>query len=84
MRIILKNILRKKINKILAEHVLEHLTNKELELMVKHLYKYSADDINIRIAIPDGYHKDENYIRSVKPGGTGIGADDHKHLFNYK
>ncbi len=52
--------------------------------MVKHLYKYSADDINIRIAVPDGFHKDENYIRSVKPGGTGIGADDHKHLFNYK
>ncbi|MCH9030240.1 MAG: hypothetical protein IH819_11690 [Bacteroidetes bacterium] len=74
----------KKINKILAEHVLEHLTNKELELMVKHLYKYSADDINIRIAVPDGFHKDENYICLVKPGGTGIGADDHKHLFNYK
>jgi predicted SAM-dependent methyltransferase len=74
----------KKINKILAEHVLEHLTNEELELMVNHLYKYSADDINIRIAVPDGFHKDEKYIQTVKPGGTGIGADDHKHLFNYK
>ncbi len=74
----------KKINKILAEHVLEHLTNEDLELLVTHLYKYSADDINIRIAVPDGFHKDENYIRIVKPSGTGIGADDHKHLFNYK
>jgi len=74
----------KMINKILAEHVLEHLTDEELELMVKHLYKYSADDINIRIAVPDGYHKEENYINTVKPGGTGEGAEDHKNLFNYK
>jgi len=73
----------KKINKVLAEHVLEHLTDKELELMTKNLYKYSADDINIRIAVPDGYHKEENYINTVKPGGTGFGAEDHKHLFNY-
>ena len=53
--------------------------------MVKHLYKYSADDINIRIAVPDGFHKDENYINTVQPGG-GIGesAEDHKNLFNYK
>lgn len=79
-----KYFMDKKINKILAEHVLEHLTDEDLELMVKHLYKYSADDINIRIAVPDGFHKDENYIREVKPGGTGTGADDHKHLFNYK
>jgi predicted SAM-dependent methyltransferase len=75
---------RKKINKVLAEHVLEHLTNEELELMVKHLYKYSDDDINIRIAVPDGFHKEENYINTVKPGGTGEGAEDHKNLFNYK
>ena len=74
----------KKFNKILAEHVLEHLTDEELELMIKHLYRYSADDINIRIAVPDGFHKDENYVCEVKPGGTGQGAEDHKHLFNYK
>jgi predicted SAM-dependent methyltransferase len=73
----------KKINKILAEHVLEHLTDEELELMVKHLYKYSADDINIRIAVPDGYHNEQEYLNLVKPGGSGEGAEDHKHLFNY-
>jgi predicted SAM-dependent methyltransferase len=74
---------QKKINKILAEHVLEHLTNDELHLMVKNFYEYSSNDINIRIAVPDGFHTDENYINRVKPGGTGEGADDHKHLFNY-
>ena len=75
---------QKKINKILAEHVLEHLTENELQLMIKNFYKYSSDDINIRIAVPDGLHRDQNYINKVKPGGTGEGADDHKHLFNYK
>ena len=74
----------KRINKILAEHVLEHLTTEQLDLMVKNFYQYSADDINIRIAVPDGYHKDERYINTVKPGGTGVGANEHKHLFNYK
>ena len=73
----------KKINRVLAEHVLEHLTDKEIILLVSNLYNYSSDDINIRIAVPDGLHKDEGYINTVKPGGTGIGADDHKHLFNY-
>jgi predicted SAM-dependent methyltransferase len=74
----------KKISKILAEHVLEHLIDEELNLMIQNFYKYSDDKINIRIAVPDGYHSDENYIERVKPGGTGEGAEDHKHLFNYK
>lgn len=74
----------RKINNILAEHVLEHLTSQQLELMTVNFYKYSSDDVNIRIAVPDGYHNDEGYINSVKPGGTGGGAWDHKHLFNYK
>ncbi len=75
---------KKKINRILAEHVLEHLTKQELELMIRNFYKYSTKEINIRIAVPDGFHKAKDYIDKVKPGGTGEGADDHKNLFNYK
>jgi predicted SAM-dependent methyltransferase len=75
---------KKKIKKLLAEHVLEHLSEKELELMIKNFYQYSSNNVNIRIAVPDGYHSDKEYISLVKPGGTGEGADDHKHLFNYK
>jgi predicted SAM-dependent methyltransferase len=75
---------KKRINKVLAEHVLEHLTKNELALMIENFKKYSAKDFNIRIAVPDGLHKEETYINSVKPGGTGDGAADHKHLFNYK
>jgi len=74
----------KKIEKILAEHVLEHLTDSELDLMINNFYKYSTKNVNIRIAVPDGFHKDENYINTVKPGGTGVGAEDHKQLFTYR
>jgi len=74
---------KKKINRILAEHVLEHLTKQELELMIRNFYKYSTEEINIRIAVPDGFHTDKEYIEKVKPGGIGEGAEDHKHLFNY-
>ncbi|MBK7230080.1 MAG: hypothetical protein IPH97_14690 [Ignavibacteriales bacterium] len=72
---------KKKIRKVLAEHILEHLTNSELELMAENLFKYSEENVNIRIAVPDGFHSNINYINIVKPGGTGEGAEDHKNLF---
>lgn len=74
----------KKIDKILAEHVLEHLSNEDLEKMTKNFYKYTSQGAVIRIAVPDGFHVDKNYIDRVKPGGFGEGAHDHKNLFNYK
>lgn len=74
---------KKKISRILAEHILEHLTNRELELMIENFYKYSSEYVNIRIAVPDGFHSDKEYIDKVRPGGTGEGAHDHKNLFNY-
>ena len=49
--------------------------------MIPNLY---LQDVVIRIAVPDGFHKDKVYIDLVKPGGFGEGADDHKQLFNYK
>ena len=73
-----------KINFILAEHVLEHISNSDLAIMLKHFMEFTDDDINIRIAVPDGFHKDFSYIEAVKPGGNGAGADDHKNLFTYK
>lgn len=75
---------KKKIDKVLAEHVLEHLTSEQLDLMAANFYKYSSEKINVRIAVPDGFHKSEEYINQVKPGGTGDGSHDHKHLFTYK
>lgn len=77
----IKYFSKKKISKVLAEHVLEHLTDDELKLMTVNLYHYSEDSVNIRIAVPDGYHSDQKYIDTVRPGGEGEGAFDHKNLF---
>jgi predicted SAM-dependent methyltransferase len=75
---------KKRIHRVLAEHVLEHLTRNELELMINNLQKYSTEEVNIRIAVPDGFHNDKLYIDRVRPGGTGEGAEEHQHLFNYQ
>jgi len=72
------------IRMVFAEHVLEHLTAEQIELMARNIHKYSGPDVNIRVAVPDGFHADPQYIESVRPGGTGAGADDHKHLFTYR
>ena len=79
-----KYFTKRKINKVLAEHVFEHLTEEEIKKTLSNFYKYSDKLVNIRIAVPDGLHADRNYIESVKPGGIGEGAEDHKNLFTYK
>ncbi|MFO7736573.1 MAG: hypothetical protein R6W70_10245 [bacterium] len=47
-------------------------------------FKYLEKGGYLRVAVPDGFHPDEKYIESVKPGGNGRGADSHKVLYNYK
>jgi predicted SAM-dependent methyltransferase len=79
-----KSLKNRKIKRILAEHVFEHLTLSQIEAVLKNFYQYSEPEMNIRIAVPDGFHSDPNYIELVKPGGTGEGAHDHKNLFTYR
>ena len=73
----------RKINKILAEHVLEHLTEEELLKALNNFYHYSSENVNIRIAVPDGNHPNTDYIQSVKPDENGLMAHGHKILLNY-
>lgn len=72
------------LDNIAAEHVWEHLTQKETELANANCFKYLKNGGVLRIAVPDGYNPNKKYIESVKPGGTGKGARDHKMLYNYK
>lgn len=72
------------IDRILAEHVWEHLTPEEGQLAFKNCYTFLKPGGVLRVAVPDGFSPDEEYINLVKPGGTGMGADDHKLLYNYK
>jgi predicted SAM-dependent methyltransferase len=72
------------IDYILGEHVWEHLTPEQGKLAAKNCFKFLKHGGKLRVAVPDGFHNDENYINYVKPGGNGLGADDHKVLYNYK
>jgi predicted SAM-dependent methyltransferase len=78
-----KHFSKKPIKNILAEHVWEHLTIEEGMEAAKICYKFMAPEGRLRIAVPDGFHFDSNYINYVKPNGNGAGADDHKVLYNF-
>jgi predicted SAM-dependent methyltransferase len=69
---------------ILAEHVWEHLTPQEGVVAAKNCFDFLKPGGHIRIAVPDGYNPEADYVNQVKPGGSGAGADDHKVLFTYK
>jgi len=69
--------------RILAEHVWEHLTLEDGTLAAKTCYKYLTEGGKVRVAVPDGLFPDDEYIEYVKPGGHGDGSDDHKVLYTY-
>lgn len=72
------------IESILAEHVWEHLTEVQGKTAAATCFRFLKKGGRLRVAVPDGFHADQTYIDYVKPGGSGIGADDHKVLYNYK
>ena len=69
------------IERMLAEHVIEHLTIDQFKDFLRIARVYLAPGGRIRLAVPDGCHPDPDYIQRVRPGGTGGGADDHKVLY---
>ena len=71
-----------KVSNILAEHVFEHLKLQDGYIAIQNLKEILKRGGKIRIAVPDGYHSNLDYINLVKPGGTGDA--DHKELYNYK
>lgn len=74
----------KKADRFLAEHVFEHITFEDAILALKNCGKYLKKGGTVRIAVPDGFHPNPDYINMVKPGGHGEGAHDHKILYDYK
>ena len=67
----------------LAEHVWEHLTGDEGVVAASNCFRHMQPGARLRIAVPDGYSTVPGYIDSVRPGGTGLGSEDHKVLYNY-
>lgn len=72
------------VTNILAEHVWEHLSPEGAYEASRNCYKFLKKGGLLRIAVPDGFHPDLEYINQVRPGGIGAGADDHKILYNYQ
>lgn len=72
------------IDAMLAEHVWEHLSPEDGLKAAKNCFKYLKPSRILRVAVPDGYHPNPEYIKNVKVGGTGPGASDHKVLYTYK
>jgi predicted SAM-dependent methyltransferase len=72
------------IDRILAEHVWEHLSEKESQKALTECYRYLKPGGRLRIAVPDGFHPNPGYLEYVRPGGKGQGSDDHKLLYDYK
>lgn len=72
------------IDALLAEHVWEHLSLHDGYLAAMLCFAYLKPGGYLRVAVPDGYHPDPQYIDHVKVGGTGPGSDDHKVLYTYR
>lgn len=72
-----------KVTNIFAEHVWEHLSDEDTRLANLNCFTFLEKNGRLRIAVPDGYHPNKDYIEYVKPNGNGIGSDDHKILYNY-
>jgi len=71
------------VSTFLSEHVWEHLSPEDGVKAVSNCFLYLKQGGILRIAVPDGFHPDVDYIAHVKPGGDGPGADDHKVLYDY-
>ncbi|PID57832.1 hypothetical protein CSB45_06320 [candidate division KSB3 bacterium] len=64
------------IDRLLAEHVLEHLSEAECRTALQESFHYLKVGGLFRIAVPDGYRRDTAYLEEVRPP-----KDGHKMLF---
>jgi len=64
------------IDRLLSEHVLEHLSEAECRIALAECYRYLKPGALFRVAVPDGYRRDPDYVAEVAPP-----RDGHKVLF---
>jgi predicted SAM-dependent methyltransferase len=64
------------IDRLMAEHVMEHLSDTECTVMLRECFRYLKKGGLLRIAVPDGNRKDRKYVEEVSPP-----KDGHKLLF---
>jgi predicted SAM-dependent methyltransferase len=73
-----------KVDAILAEHVWHMLAWDDAYFAARVCRHYLADDGHLRIAVPDGFHPDLEYLDWVRPNGLGPSAPAHRTLYDYR
>lgn len=64
------------IDRLMAEHLFEHLSDVECQAAFSECFRYLRSGGLLRIAVPDGNRKDAEYVEEVTPP-----KDGHRLLF---
>ena len=59
------------IDSVLSEHVLEHLSEDEGRIAAAQCYRYLKPGGLFRVAVPDGFRRDPEYVREASPPNDG-------------
>jgi predicted SAM-dependent methyltransferase len=76
----------RKIDRILAEHVWEHLDEEEGRLAARICFDFLKPGGMVRCAVPDGYFPNEEYQKMIQigyPKPIEYPAARHKMVYNY-
>ena len=75
---------KKRVKKVIAEHVFEHLTLDEMRSALNLIYKYMVNGGSLRIAVPDGNNPNKEYRNHCGINGIGADASDHKQFLTFE
>lgn len=74
----------RKARAILAEHVWEHFWPADAETAARHCLRALEPGGYLRIAVPDAFHPNPQYLARVRPNGTGPQAQEHRVFYNHR
>ena len=75
---------KKRVKRVLAEHVFEHLTIDEMRNTLRLIFVNMVNGGSLRIAVPDGNNPNSEYRKHCGINGIGADASDHKQFLNYE
>ena len=75
---------KKRVRRILAEHVFEHLTLEEMQNALNLIHKNMILGGSLRVAVPDGNNPNNEYRKNCGIKGIGPDASDHKQFITFE
>ena len=75
---------KKRVRRVLAEHVFEHLTLEEMRNSLRIIYNNMILGGTLRIAVPDGNNPNYEYRKHCGINGIGADASDHKQFITFE